>query len=75
MNIPDHFSESLETDSGLKILKFFDEDADPGSRIILTVDPGSGIQIQTARLNPNKSPQISHSSVALTYGFCYSCLR
>jgi hypothetical protein len=29
MNIPDYFSESLETVLGLKILKFFD--ADPES--------------------------------------------
>ncbi len=27
MNIPDHFSGSLETIYGLKILKFFDEDS------------------------------------------------
>jgi hypothetical protein len=38
MNIPDHISESLETILGLKILKFFD--ADPGSEILLTLDPG-----------------------------------
>ncbi len=31
-----HISESLETIFGLKILKFFD--ADPGSRIVLTLD-------------------------------------
>ncbi len=30
MNIPDHISESLEK-FGLKILKFFDADADPGA--------------------------------------------
>jgi hypothetical protein len=35
MNIPDHFSESLETVLELKILIFFD--ADPES-----FDPGSG---------------------------------
>jgi hypothetical protein len=39
MNIPDHISESIETIFGVKILKFFDEDADPG--IFLTLDPGS----------------------------------
>jgi hypothetical protein len=42
MNIPDHISESLETVFGLKILKFFD--ADPGSGIFLTLDPGSGFR-------------------------------
>jgi hypothetical protein len=30
MNIPDHISESLETISWVKILKFFDADADQG---------------------------------------------
>ncbi len=40
MNIADHFSKSLETFLGLKILKFFDADADPGSGIFLTLDPG-----------------------------------
>jgi hypothetical protein len=29
MNIPDHFSESLETDLELKILIFFNADPDP----------------------------------------------
>jgi hypothetical protein len=31
MNMPDHISESLETIFWVKILKFFDEDADPGN--------------------------------------------
>jgi hypothetical protein len=31
MNNPDNISESLETIFGLKILKFFDADPDPGS--------------------------------------------
>jgi hypothetical protein len=39
MNIPDHTSESLET-----IFWFFDTDPDSGSRIFLTLDPGSRIQ-------------------------------
>jgi hypothetical protein len=38
MNIPDHISESLETIVWVKILQFFDADADPG--IFLTLDPG-----------------------------------
>ncbi len=42
MNIPDHFSESLETVFGLKNLKFFD--ADPGYRIPDHLDTGSGIR-------------------------------
>jgi hypothetical protein len=31
MNFPDQISENLETIFGLKILKFFDADPDPGS--------------------------------------------
>jgi hypothetical protein len=42
MNIPDHNSVSLKTIFGVKILKFFDADADPG--IFLTLDPGSGME-------------------------------
>ena len=38
MNIPDHISESFETIFWVKILKFFDADA--GSGIFLTRDPG-----------------------------------
>jgi hypothetical protein len=38
MNIPDHISENLETFFGLKILKLFDADNDPGSEIFLTLD-------------------------------------
>ena len=36
MNIPGHISESLETIFWVKILKFFDADADPG--IFLALD-------------------------------------
>ncbi len=36
MNISDHISESLGRIFGVKILKFFDADADPG--IFLTLD-------------------------------------
>ncbi len=38
MNIPDHLSESLLKVFRVKVLKFFD--ADPGSGISLTLDPG-----------------------------------
>jgi hypothetical protein len=41
-NIPDHISESLEKFFRIKILKFFD--ANPGSGIFLTLDPGFGIE-------------------------------
>jgi hypothetical protein len=42
MNIRDHISESLETIFWVKILKFFDADADPGSGNLF--DPGSWIR-------------------------------
>jgi hypothetical protein len=45
MNIPDYFSESLETIfwvKKVKILKFFDANEDPESRNLF--DPGSGIR-------------------------------
>jgi hypothetical protein len=42
MNILDHISESLETIFWVKILKFFDADADPGSENL--IDPGSGME-------------------------------
>jgi hypothetical protein len=38
--IPDHISDSLETIFGLKILKFFDVDADPVSFRSWIRDPG-----------------------------------
>jgi hypothetical protein len=38
MDIPDHISESFETIFGVKTLKFFDADTDPG--IFLILDPG-----------------------------------
>jgi hypothetical protein len=41
MNIPDHISESLETIFWVKILKFFDVEPDPGSRIRNLFEPGS----------------------------------
>ncbi len=55
MNILDHISESLETLLWVKILKFFDEDADPEPGLFLILDSwtrdgkksdlGSGINI------------------------------
>jgi hypothetical protein len=42
MNILDHISESLETSFWVKILKFFDAYADPGSENLF--DPGSGME-------------------------------
>jgi hypothetical protein len=40
MNIPDYFSESLETVLGLMILEFFYTNLDLGSIIFLIRDPG-----------------------------------
>jgi hypothetical protein len=40
MDISGHISESLETIFGLKVLQFFN--ADPGSGIFFTLEPGSG---------------------------------
>jgi hypothetical protein len=51
MNVPDHISESSETIFWVKILKFFDEEADPEDPgIFQTLDSGwkefgSGINI------------------------------
>jgi hypothetical protein len=42
MHTPDHITESLETICWVKILKFFDVDADPGS--VNLFDHGSGIR-------------------------------
>ncbi len=44
MNILDNFSRSLETIFWVKILKFFDADADPDPGIFLTLHPGSRME-------------------------------
>jgi hypothetical protein len=41
MNIPGHFPKAWKQFLGLKILEFLD--ADPGSGIFLTPNPGSGM--------------------------------
>ncbi len=41
MNIPDHIFDSLETNFWVKILKFFDVNADPDPGIFLILDPWS----------------------------------
>ncbi len=48
MNISDDVTESLENFFGVKILKFFDADPDPGSEIFLTLDP--------SRMEKNSDP-------------------
>jgi hypothetical protein len=63
MNIPDHFSESLETQCfGLKILKFFDVDPDPGCGIFLTLDPGWKIGSRITYRDQNTHTHTSNSS-------------
>ncbi len=65
MNIPDNFSVSVETIVWVKILKFCDADPDPGSGIILTLYPGSGmekIRIQDKQPGP----------ATLLFSLCYS---
>jgi hypothetical protein len=42
MNIPNHISDRIGTLFWVKILKFFDADADPGSGNLF--DPGSGME-------------------------------
>ncbi len=44
MNILDHISEILETIFWVKILKFFDANADSDSGFFLTLDPRSGME-------------------------------
>jgi hypothetical protein len=44
-----YFRELREQFFGLKILKFFYSDPDPGSGIFLTLDPGSGMEIFGSR--------------------------
>jgi hypothetical protein len=44
MNFPDHISESLKTVFWVKILNFFDPDADPDPGSGNHFDPGSGME-------------------------------
>jgi hypothetical protein len=57
MNIPGHFSESLETIFWVKILNLFNADPEPGSGIIVTLDqnsdPGSGKIIPDPQHEPD----------------------
>ncbi len=41
-----YFREIRSNFFGLKIIKFFDADPDPGSGIFLTLDPDGNIQIR-----------------------------
>jgi hypothetical protein len=51
--LADNFSESLETVKGLKILRFFNADPDPGSGIFFTLDPGFGMEDSDPRSGIN----------------------
>jgi hypothetical protein len=73
LNIPEHFSESLETVFRVKILHFFN--ADPGFEIFFTLDPGwknsipgSGINIPSGVF---LSPRFNMSSMLIF--FCGRC--
>jgi hypothetical protein len=58
MNIPDHFHESLKKSFfGLKTLKFFDADRDPGSGMEKF---GSGIRDKHAGSATLPAPTVSH---------------
>jgi hypothetical protein len=59
MNITDHISDSSETIFWVKILKFFDADADPG--ILMTLDPGSGWKKFRIR-DPGKTSRIRNTA-------------
>jgi hypothetical protein len=50
MNILDHISESLETIFWVKILKFFDKDADPDQGSWNLFDPESGFRMEKIRI-------------------------
>ncbi len=66
MNIPDHISEGAETIFYVKILKFFDADADPG--IFLTLDPGSGMgKIRIRDKHPGSATQLISTVTHDTY--------
>jgi hypothetical protein len=66
MNILDHISESLQTLFSVKILKFFDEDADPSLGSGNLFDSGSGIRDGKIRI---RNKQIKHpASATLIYG-------
>jgi hypothetical protein len=76
MNIPDHFSESLETIFGLKILKLFNADLDPVSGIFLTLDPGwKGsaalfLHLEKKRTYTNLPVDTEQCKKALEYASC-----
>ena len=55
MNIPDHIFESLKTIVWVKILKFFNADADSGFGNLF--DPGSGIR-DGKNSDPGKTSRI-----------------
>jgi hypothetical protein len=87
MNIPDDTSESLEKIFGLKILKFFYADPDPGSGIFFTLDPGSvrirdlfgsGINILDPQYcsTVRKCPFLDVSVIfSFNFGFVFFCSK
>jgi hypothetical protein len=69
MNIPDHISESLETIFGVKTLKFFDADPDPGSKIFLTMDLGSWMEKfgSGIKKKPDLQHRVGHKKTVFTF--------
>jgi hypothetical protein len=65
MNIFDHFSQSLGAIFGVKILKFFDADADRG--IFLTLFPRSGMEKSRSVINIPVPQHCMKSVVLLKY--------
>jgi hypothetical protein len=68
MNIPDNFSESLETVFKIKKLKFFDADPDPGSRIVSTLDSGLKLERDESRIRITAKMTLSFNIPGATAG-------
>ncbi len=67
------FARAWKQFLGLKILKFFNADPDPWSRISLILYPGSGMEKFESGINIPDSLLSSHSSETLLYVNCAVC--
>jgi hypothetical protein len=68
MHIPDHISESLETIFWVKILKFFDADANPASGNLFV--PGSGMEKIRIRIRDKYPGSATPLSIFKKFYFC-----